>query len=224
MATKSATIKELKWSSWSTLPIGRYEQIREILRSETEHPDVEILSVLCDCDIDTILNMPMVDLMALKDQAMFITKPIKVKDRLKFNSIKIDGVKYDINADFRKVTTAQFIDFQTFYKDYENHYANVLACIIVPEGHKYNEGYDALELAETFKEKLDIETAENVCFFFARRSERSLKSVMTSLIFRTAKIAMKTKDSRVLEAMKGLATEREHITGLGKLMKLLTQN
>lgn len=224
MATKSATIKQLKWSSWSTLPISRYEKIREILRSDTEHPDVEILAVLCDCDLDTILNMPMVELMALKEQAMFIGKPIKIKDRLSFDSIKIDGTKYIINADFRKVTTAQFIDFQTFYKDYENHYANVLACIIVPEGHTYNDGYDALELADTFKEKLDIETAENVCFFFARRSERSLKSAMTSLIFRMAKMAMKTRDRRIVEAMKEIAKEREHITGLGKLMKSLIRN
>ena len=219
-----ATIKELKYKSWNTLPIGKYEEIRDILRSGSEHMDVEILSVLCDCNLDTLLNMRIVDLTELKKQAMFITKPLKVKDRLMFNSIKIDGVKYNIFTDMRKVTTAQFIDFQTFYQDYEKNYCNILACFIIPEGHTYNDGYDAMELAELFREKLDVETAENVCFFFARRSERSYRKGLTSLIFQIAKMGIRTRTPQTKEIIQTLATQREHITGLGKLMKSLTQN
>lgn len=221
MATKSATIKELKYRSWNTLPIGKYEQIKDILRSGTEHTDVEILSVLSDRPLDDILNMPIVDLMALKEQAQFITKPLKVRDRLIFNSIKIDGVKYNIYTDMRKVSTAQFIDYQTFFQDYEKNYCNVLACFIIPDGHTYNDGYDAIELAEVFREKLDVETAENVAFFLARRSERSLKNVLTSLIFRMGILGARTKNPKTREIIKELSTQREHITGLGRLMRSL---
>lgn len=219
-----ATIKELRYKSWDTLPIGKYQEIKEILRSVTPHTDIEILSVLCGCSCDEILNMPICDMMALKEQANFITKPIKVKDRLTYNSIKIDGVKYNIVTDMRKVSTAQFLDFQTFYQDYDKNYCNVLACVIVPDGYKYNEGYDALELAETLKEKLDIQTAENVCFFFAKCSESSLRKGLTRLIFQTAKMWIKTRDPRMKDLIKELAAQREHLIGLGRLMKSHIRN
>ena len=218
------TIKELKYKSWNTLPIGKYQQIREILESGTEHIDVEILSVLCDCPLDDILNMPIVDLMALKEQALFITKPLKIRDRLIFNSIKLNGVKYNIFTDMRKVTTAQFIDYQAFFQDYEKNYCNVLACFVIPDGHMYNDGYDAMELAETFKEQLDVETAENIAFFLARRLERLYRKGMTSLMFRMAIQGIKTRNPMTKEIIQQIGMQRERITGLGRLMKSLIRN
>ena len=214
---------QIKYDSWSKLPIGKYEKIKEIIREGVEDGDIEILAVLCDCPVDDILNSPISDVWALRDKAKFLSKSLNIKERLFFKSIKIDGVKYNIHTDFKDITTAQYIDFQTFYQDYEKNYCNVLATFIIPEGHKYNDGYDALETAEIFREKLSVEVAENACFFFASRSESSLKRELMSLILMTTKTAMKTKNLKVRsdleKTVKQLVKQREDIAGLGKLMR-----
>ena len=214
---------QIKYDSWSKLPIGKYEKIKEIIRDGCEDSDIEILAVLCDCPVDDVLNSPISDVWALRDKAKFLSKSLNIKERLFFKSIKIDGVKYNIHTDFKDITTAQYIDFQTFYQDYEKNYCNVLATFIIPEGHKYNDGYDALETAEIFREKLSVEVAENACFFFASRSESSLKRELMSLILMTTKTAMKTKNLKVRsdleKTVKQLVKQREDIAGLGKLMR-----
>lgn len=216
---------ELKYKSWAQLPIGKYEQIKDIIRGEVENSDVEILAVLCDCDVDDILNAPVSKVMQLKKESMFLNTKLDVKERLKYKSITIDNVKYVVHTDFRDITTAQYIDFQTFYKDYEKNYCNVLATFIIPEGHQYNDGYDALEVAEIFREKMPVEVAENACFFFACRSERSLKKGLRTMILQIALREARTKDEQTRKelekARKELMSQRDAIAGLGKSMRLL---
>lgn len=214
---------KLKYSSWGTLPIGKYEEIKGIIRAGEENYEAEILSVLCDVDIDTIMNLPIRVFSRLMKEAKFLTEKPDVRDRLRFKSIVIDGVKYKIYTDFKDITTAQYIDFQTFYQDFEANYCNVLACFIIPEGHKYNDGYDALEVAELFREKLSVEVAENACFFFACRSRDSFLKGLRHLVWKVTKMEIRTKDQTIKEKMgtvrKELMNEIDVITGLGRLMR-----
>lgn len=219
---------ELHYKSWAQLPIGKYERIKEIIRGDVENSDIEILSVLCDCDVDDILNAPVSKVMELKKAALFLNTKLDVKDKLKYKHLTIDGVKYVVHTDFKDITTAQYIDFQTFYKDYEKNYCNVLATFIIPEGHIYNDGYDALETAEIFREKMPVEVAENACFFFACRSKSSLAKGIRRLILAMTIRAMKTKDptvkEEILRTRKELMKQSDAIAGLGRSMMLLIQN
>lgn len=214
---------ELKYKSWGTLPIGKYEQIKDIIRSESENSDVEILAVLCDCDVETLLNAPVGEVRRLLREGAFLSKGLNVKDRLRNKYITIDGVKYVVHTDFKDITTAQYIDFQTFYKDYEKNYCNILATFIIPDGHVYNDGYDAMETAETFREKMPVEVAENACFFFACRSKDSYLKGLRRLVLRTALMEVKEKDPTIRKSLttarKELMKQIEDITGLGRLMK-----
>lgn len=223
-----ATDIELKYKSWAMLPIGKYEHIKEIIRDGVENSDVEILSVLCDCDVNDILNAPVSKVMQLKKDAMYLNTKLNVKDRLKYKHITIDGVKYEVHTDFKDITTAQYIDFQTFYKDYEKNYCNVLATFIIPEGHNYNDGYDALETAELFREKMPVEVAENACFFFACRCKSSLSRGLRRLIWATTMKAVREKNPTVkgelLRTREELMKQNDAIAGLAKSMRLLIQS
>ena len=220
---QKATNIELKYRSWAQLPIGKYERIKEIIRDGVENSDVEILAVLCDCDVNELLNAPVGVVRSLLEEGKFLLKGLNVKDRLKNKYITIDGVKYVVHTDFRDITTAQYIDFQTFYKDYEKNYCNVLATFIIPEGHTYNDGYDALETAEIFREKMPVEVAENACFFFACRSKSSYLKELRRLVLKVTMMEVRTKNPTLKEEItkmrKSLMTQIEHITGLGRLMK-----
>ena len=46
--------------------------------------------------------------------------------------------------DFRKVETGQYIDFQTYAPDLDNRLVEFLSVILVPKGHRYNDGYQGL--------------------------------------------------------------------------------
>lgn len=216
---------ELKYKSWGTLPVGKYERIKEIIRAGMDNSDVEVLAVLCDCSVDDVLNAPVGKVVGLKRESMFLNEPINVKDRLRFKSIKLDGVEYEIHTDVKDITTAQYLDFQTFYKEFEKNYCNVLACFIIPKGHKYNDGYDALETAEIFKEKLPVEVAENACFFFARQSSRLLRKGMLKLVWKTAVMMTRIKTPEIREQMENLRKEllkqSDAIDGLDRLMRSL---
>ena len=218
-----ATKIELKYKSWGTLPIGKYERIKEIIRSEEENTDIEVLAVLCDCEPDDLLNAPVGEVRRLLNEGLFITKSLNVKDRLRNKYITLDGVKYVVHTDFKDITTAQYIDFQTFYKDYEKNYCNVLATFIIPEGHIYNDGYDALETAEIFREKMPVEVAESACFFFANRSRRSFLKGLVCLVWRTTLMEIRTKDPTLkaqwTKSRKEILKQIDAITGLGRLMK-----
>ena len=217
---------ELKYKSWGTLPVGKYEKIKEIIRAGMDNSDIEVLAVLCDCGIDDILNAPVGEVVRLKREALFINEPLNVKDRLRFKNIKLGGVEYEVRTDVRNITTAQYLDFQTFYKEFEKNYCNVLACFIIPNGHKYNDGYDALETAEIFREKLPVEVAENACFFFASQSSRLLRKGMRKLVWKTALMMTRTKTPEIREKMENLRMElvkqSDALDGLDRLMKSLT--
>lgn len=223
-----ATNKELKYKSWSTLPIGKYEKIKEIIRDEVENSDIEILSVLCDCEPDELLNSPVGEVRRLLNESQFILKKPNVKDRLRNKYITLDGTKYVVYTDFKDITTAQYIDFQTFYKDFEKNYCNVLATFIIPEGHTYNDGYDALETAEVFREKMPVEVAENACFFFANRSRRSFLKGLIFLVWKITMMEIRTKDPTLkaewTKSRKEVMKQIEGIIGLGRLMKSHIQN
>lgn len=221
---KSVTDNELKlkYNSWLTLPIGVYEKIKGIIRDGGENYEVELLSLLCGVDSDVIMNLPIrIFSRLIKDAGFIMTKP-DVKSRLKFKSIVIDGVKYNIFTDFKDITTAQYIDFQTFYSDFEKYYCNILACFIIPEGHNYNDGYDAMETAELFRDKLSVEVAENACFFFASRSKDSLLNGLRRLVWRVTLMEVRTKNPEMKENLTKtrleLMKEIDVITSLGKLM------
>ena len=221
-----ATNIELKYKSWNTLPIGKYFELREILDNYDDYEGVEgvmnLLSVLTETDVDTLLDLPIYETDMLGEQARFVFTKIPT-GRFGLRQITIDGEKYDVVTDFSKVTTAQYIDFNTFYGDTKKYYCNILTTFIIPHGKKYNQGYDPTELAELFKEKLDIETAERACFFFARWLMNSMKIIQTLYIRSLKKMKKKEMTEEAKEKMeeliKSFQQQKRLLDGLNTLMQ-----
>ena len=214
---------KLLYSSWNTLPIGKYLEIKDILEDkENEDRDISILSVLTGLDVDTIMDMSIFDVEYLSKQASFIYTPIP-KRMAGIRHFVIDGEKYDVCYDFSRITTAQYIDFNSFISDTRKYYANILTTFIIPHGKKYCEGYEATELANMFLEKLDVQTAENAYFFFASCSLSSMKVIQTLFIHRLKRMMRKEKDREKVEKIESLIKsfqqQKRLLTGLRTLMQ-----
>ena len=215
----------IKYKNWGQLPICKYWELREVLDHVDEYEgldaNIAILSVLTDVDEDTLLDMSIFDIEQLMSQAKYVFTKVPIH-RVGYRHIVVDGEKYDVQTDFSKVTTAQYIDFNNFYTDSRKYYANILTTFILPHGKKYNEGYDSTELAKKFEQSMDIETAENCCFFFASLSMSSIKVILNWFTLRMRILKMKARGKKekdeIAKVIQELKRQKELMDGLSTLM------
>ena len=129
--------------SYNKLTLGKYMEIQEVSRNESlEDIDkqVQILSILTGMAEEEILHLPIQDYKELVAKSGFLDPeninyhPVAKKYLLgKFELIPC--------RDFRKIETCQYIDFQTYAPDLDKYLVEFLSVILVPRGHRYNEGY-----------------------------------------------------------------------------------
>lgn len=215
----------IKYKNWGQLPIYKYWELRDILDHIDEYEgldaNISLLSVLTDVDEDTLLDMSIFDIEQLMSQIKYVFTKVPIH-HVGYKHIVVDGEKYDVQTDFSKVTTAQYIDFNNFYTDSRKYYANILTTFILPHGKRYNEGYDSAELAKKFEQSMDIETAENCCFFFASLSMSSIKVILNWFTLRMRILKMRTREKAqrdlIDQTIQKLKQQKELMCGLSTLM------
>ena len=164
---------ELKKKSWRDVSINEYFDLKEKLDDGTLNEyDKEVikLAFITEQDEDKIWSLSINEFRALQVQSLWMQE-FPISDNPKFSTIKINKETYNIDTNLQNFTIAQYIDFQSFYskrKSNERVLGNILACFIIPKGHKYAEGYDIQELVSTLNNNLDILTANEIMFFFSQ--------------------------------------------------------
>lgn len=168
--------------NYRDLPLGVFQEI--ILANDI--PDevdrqVKVLSLLTSLSERELLNLPIAEYSDLAAKAMFLTKPLP--------KIARPNAKYKCGAftliptgDLRKITAAQYIDFQAFAPDGEKKMVEVLSCFLVPEGCKYNDGYDIVEVQNAIREDLSVQDAVYLSAFFLSKYAALIKATQTSLV------------------------------------------
>lgn len=187
--------------NYADLTLGTYLDIDEVLNTEAEEIDkqVAIVSILSGIREEELLQMPLPDYAVMAVKTDFLKKPCPLAplpDELVF-----DGVRYIPTKDFINLTTAQFVDFQTFAKKGTAAMPELLSVLLIPEGHRYNDGYDLARLRESIKGQ-PLAVALSLSAFFFDSFRTSCEVTITSSI----KAAKKTKDKKmraqITEALK----------------------
>ena len=183
--------------NYSELPINRYLEIKDLINDDCEPLDlqVKLVSILDGRSEEDVLNMNINDYHALVQQTNFLMELPKPSKNVP-NKLTINGKKYSIQKDVSKFTTAQYIDYQTFTTrdDREKLLPYILCCFIVPDGKRYNDGYDIGEVANEIGGYLSTQDAVNVCFFFQKKYLSLLNDTLIYLDWKTRKMKRKTKD------------------------------
>lgn len=195
--------------NYNDLPIGKYIEITRIVRDDTL-PEVDrqvlMLSILSGRTEDDILNAPITDFAELSRTARFLERPPETKpearDIYEAGAFRLVAVR-----DARKMTAAQYIDFQTFGRDAGNNIVEMLSCLLVPEGMRYNDGYDVLEVQAAIREHLDCVSALGVYAFFFESLRTSMRGILTSCRRELKTVPMeetrrKELQARISEAMR----------------------
>ena len=186
--------------NFNRLTLGMYQEIQEISRNESlEDIDrqVQILSILTGVAEEEILHLPITEYKELVVKAGFLDPsninyhPIAKKYLVgKFELIPL--------RDFRKMETCQYIDFQTYAPDLDNHLVEFLSVILVPKGHRYNEGYDILEVQKAIRDGMSVSDGVSLAGFFLTWCRRSIQDSLNYSKREAMRIKDKTKREEIL--------------------------
>lgn len=200
--------------NYRDLPIGMYLEICEIDRRqdlEEINKQVSIISILTGMAEEDIYNLPLETYRELAQKTHYLMHPyegevLTAKNYLigKFNLIPIE--------DYRKITTAQYIDFQTFAKDCEKNIVEILSTMLIPKGKKYNQDYDVIEVQKAIRENLSVVDALTLLAFFFVQYRQSIKDSLTY----SREMAMKLRDpEKKRRTMREIQKQEDRLMKLG---------
>ena len=93
------------------------------------------------------------------------------------------GKTYNVITDMSKLTTAAFIDYQTYTKlSFRDAYDKILSCFIIPAGFIYNDGYDVVEVQKVIRENLPWAEVQGLLGFLVRGYVKQFKRSRQFLI------------------------------------------
>lgn len=160
--------------TYKDLNLRKYLKLLELLEEQSDydelHLQASIIAVLNDMTEEEVLALKISEYGNKVKESQFIFKTPEVNNRCP-DKVVLNGHKYHIIKDPRKLTAGQFIDFETFMNE-ENRYKylpNILACFIMPEGKEYGE-YDVMEVSDMIADYMNVEEALQICGFFRKQS------------------------------------------------------
>jgi len=168
--------------NYRDLPFGRYEEIVRLCETEMTDVDrkVAIVAILSGLTEDEVLHLPLETFARYAGATAFLEQPCPE------NLIPGISRNYPLAGqilmpvtDIRKITTAQYVDFQAFAADKEHRAPEMLSCFLVPRGKSYNEGYDVAEVHKAIRDELSVAEVLALLAFFFRQWAQSIQATLT---------------------------------------------
>lgn len=145
--------------TWRDINIKQYLEIQKIINDDDlmlTEKNIEIVGVVFGIETD---NLSVVEFNRYASQLSFLEEeiePVKVKD-----VYTIADKRYTFANDISAISVAQYSDIVEYQKN--NDLKGMLSCVLVPEGHKYNDGYDI-----DFIDSINMVDATSMLFFYQR--------------------------------------------------------
>lgn len=193
--------------NYNKLPLGKYVEIQNIINDKgLEEIDIQvkIISVLTDLPEEEILHLPIGDYNLLARQTNFLKDTDHNQHRVA-KTYHLGKFKLKPLNDFRKMETCQYVDFQTFAPKQEQMLVEILSVFLVPEGKRYNEDYDILEVQQAIRENMTVTEAFSLIAFFLRSYKKLMLDSLNSCKA-IARMLPKTERTVMLERIKTAQT------------------
>jgi len=211
-------------TSYDQMPIGVFKRFSSLCeekeREGREESDInlEILALLTGSTVDELLGLPYVEFRLLMDRASFLLEKPKEKPVRKV--YELGGYRLRPSTRVEKFTAGQYIDFQSYAADLDGNMEKLVSVFLVPEGHRYGDGYDVNELQALIRERLPITDANALLAFFLKCAQRSARRSLYFLEMQTKVIRAKTERQKEAKAkaMETIAALRRFLeNGAGPL-------
>ena len=195
--------------SYSKLPLGLYQEIRGVSQNDAlEEIDkqVAILAILAGVPDEEILHLPITEYKELVLKSAFLN-PENITYHKVAKQYVVGGFELVPVTDYRKLETCQYIDFQTYAPDLDNRIVEFLSVILVPKGHRYNEGYDILEVQKAIREEMSVADGLSIAGFFMTWCRKSILDSLNS----SKQEAMRIKDKEMRAKILHQIEEQERL-------------
>lgn len=168
MSKKEIIIK----NSWSDVTLDQMKEI-ELMDKNLSDFEVtcELISILYETDSK---ELPFPQFQAYAKGLGFFSKPIP-NVKLK-STYTLNDVEYELDYDAANFTTGQFQDWSVFSKEENRDLAKFLSVVLIPKGHKYDDGYDMKKVREDIL-LLPMTDVNAIVSFFSNLSVRYQKVI-----------------------------------------------
>lgn len=174
---------------------------------------VAILAILSNQTEDEILALPLAEYSRRVAASRFLDRDLP--QRLPQRSYKCGPFTLVPVKDFKKITTAQFVDFKTFTdqaggdeRKLSALTVELLSCMLTPEGRDYCDGYDPIDVQAAIRDHLRADDAVALSAFFLARWMRWSGRILTS----SRRIARRNKMTDTLAKIRELTRSRKALT------------
>ena len=209
--------KEKNPFDWENITIEKYYNIKDILDDETDDDitkNVKLVAVITGKDEDEVWSMDMAEAGEYISRLQFLNKfELPDNPNMKFN---LPGYQLKVMKDVSKISVAQYVDFQNFVKlPLREGMEKILSIFLIPEGCKYNDGYDIIDVQKEIRENLSFRVAEGLLSFFI---EKYGELLIHSLVYCRRQVK-KTKNPEMMEKLE--KTQKEVQQKLDSLIRLI---
>ena len=191
--------------TYDKLPLGIYLDIMALCEDkdlEEDDRQLQIIALLTGETEDSLLRLPIMEFRDLASKARFLEveapRPAAVPAKIRLGDLTLIPT-----TKVTKITTAQYVDFQTFSKEGVHRLVEQLSCFLIPEGCEYGEGYDMDEVHAAIRDAMTVTLAQGLAAFFFSRSQRLLGATLIYLGLKTRMV----RDPRKKERMRMEARE-----------------
>ena len=189
--------------NYRNLPIGKYLEILELSQDENVdalEQQVKTISILTGLTEDDVLALPIAQYKELAGKTKFLENGYDGKLQVA-KSYGLGGMQLIPVKDFAKITTAQYVDFQTFSKEGDKYLVETLSTLMIPKGKKYNEGYEVADVHKAIRENLSVADVLSLSAFFLTKFVKSIKDFQTYSIWEIQKIPNREMRERLMKQM-----------------------
>ena len=165
-------------ATWKDITIEKNDMIMGLQANNLGEIDLiaSIIAVLDGVTVKEVEELPYAVLLLKARGLRFLQhNPIASIVKRKY---EIDGKTYIPTLNPAELTTAQYIDFQVRATEAPKDLAGLLSVILIPEGHKYNEGYSSDEVREEIYKNFPIEDAMGLSAFFFALWKKSMRRLL----------------------------------------------
>lgn len=189
---------------WDKIPIGKWKEIVKVVNDDDSV--IKVISIVYDLPYDNVLQMTLEELQMYARGVSFVWQG-KPKRRMAKMKYVLNGHHYKTCLDFTELTTAQYIDFQQMAPESGEYPADFLSVLLVPEGHKYNDGYNIAQVRNDIRNFMTVEEALGLADFFTFWFQRLTKRLMgqySRMKKRMGKPPMTQEQERAMKTMEEL--------------------
>jgi hypothetical protein len=228
MKSNKLIANKFKPVNWLTITLGQYMELIELIKG-IQSEDVIKTGGVTDMDIMfeivRCLYGEEAEDLTLPEYSKLLVSLSFLGERIPKISVKkfyeLGGKKYQCNMDLSKVIGNQYIDYMNYIRqgNGNENLSKLVSVFLIPEGCKYNEGYDIKELQNLIEDEMKIIDVNAIAFFLPNFLNAYMVYTLKSLLLTMKKMMKKEKNQMKKEELMKKITEIED--KMGQLIVML---